>query len=159
MTTPTAAPPLVTALARRYRLDLDTSTTATPAWSQVIGLTSFAPKTPATMQDDDDYDSAGWGSQVKTMLAWSLDCTIKIGTVSGVEPATHIALRDAATKFGSGGVVHVRWYDRNGGTAAYEGYAEVSWDESGGGPKDLAAADVSFTGKGARVKIANPAVV
>lgn len=158
MTTPTPVAPLVSKLARRWRVDVDTSTTSTPSWIQVRGIRSLKAPINPTLKDDGDYDSGAWGSQTKTALAWELQMTLKQGTVSGVDEPAQAFLRKAGTSFGTAGVVHVRWYDRAGGTTeAYEGYAEVSWDPSGGARDDIDEASCTLTGKGARTDITNPA--
>lgn len=157
MTTP-ATETLVSTLARKYRLDVDTSSTATPSWTQVRGISEFTPTIDTTLEDDSDYDSDGWASQTKTQLAWAIKATVmrKIGVDTGAYDPGQEVLRLAGESFGTDGVVHVRWYDREGGDEAYEGYAEVSWAPAGGSTTALSSVAVTLTGKGARLPIANP---
>jgi hypothetical protein len=153
--------PLVSTLARKYRLDVSTGTDATsgaPIWTQVRGVSEFTPTVDTTLEDDSDYDSDGWASQTKTQLAWMLEMTVKRKVTldtAAYDPGQE-ALRVAAESFGADGVVHVRWYDRDGGPESYEGYAEVSWNPSGGSPTALSEVGVTLTGKGARESVANP---
>jgi hypothetical protein len=160
VTTP-APETLVSTLARKFRLDVNTGTRAVPAWTQVRGITAFTPTLDTNLENDSDYDSGGWGSQTKTLLSWSLTATVKRGrgVDSGVYDPGQEALRAASESFGADGVAQVRWYDREGGDEAYTGDAEVSWAPSGGGVTALDMAEVTLTGKGARVQIANPTAV
>jgi len=158
MSTPTPPAPLVSQLARRWRVDVDTTPSAgSPTWVQVRGIRSLSPTTPATLQDDSDYDNEGWGSQVKTMMNWSLELTVKVGTVAGARDPGQAVIEDASTEFDEDGVVHCRWYERDGGPRAFEGFAQAAWDESGGGVDALAEATATLTGMGIRSKITNPA--
>lgn len=154
MTAP-APETLVSTLARKYRLDVSTGA---GAWTQVRGLTAFNPTIDSNLEDDTDFDSDGWGSQVKTLMSWALECTVKrgVGVTTGNYDPGQEALRVAAESFGVDGVVRVRWYDREGGPEAYEGDAEVSWGNSGDSPTDFSAADITLTGKGRRLVIDNP---
>lgn len=129
------------------------------SWVQVRGLTDLKPTVNASLQDDSDYDSDGWASQTKTRLAWMLDLKVvrKVAVTGGAEDPGQKILRLAGVNFGTAGVVHVRWYDRNGTGEAYSGYAECSWSPDGGGTDALDTASVSLTGKGARSDITNPA--
>lgn len=155
MTTPT---PLVSTLARKYRLDVDTGAVGTPAWEQVRGMSEFTPSIDTNLERDSDFDSDGWASQTKTQLAWMLEATLmrKVALAGGAYDPGQEALRLAAESFGADGVVSVRWYDRDGGLEAYEGKAEVSWTPDGGSTTALSSVKVKLTGKGARLTIPNP---
>lgn len=150
--------PLITSLARKWRLEINTSGNATPSWTQVRGVTNFTPALAATTQATDDYDSDGWGGDEKTMLKWSLAVALlRKGVDESTPDPGQEALRAKADQFGTAGTAHVRWYDRNGSTEAYEGFANVSWEPGGGGAGDLESVTVNLTGKGARTEITNPA--
>lgn len=149
--------PDVSTLARKYRVDVE----LTPStWTQVKGLQEFKPALNPDLQDDGVYDDEGWGSQTKTGLAWTAELKL-IRRVGAAAPTTYDpgqeGLRAAAEVFGSDGVVHVRWYDKEGGPEAYDGYAEVSWVPDGGNRTALETVTVTLTGKGARNTISNPA--
>lgn len=149
--------PLVTSLARKWRLDVNTGTTETPVWVQVRGVTNFTPALTPTLQDTSDYDTDGWGSQEKTMLAWNLAITLlRKGADETTPDPGQEALRAKADQFGTAGTAHVRWYDRNGGPEAFEGYSNVSWEPGGGAAADLESVTVNLAGKGARTAITNP---
>lgn len=153
------AAPDVSALARKFRIDVDTSLTPTPTWTQIKGVMEFKADTPANLEDDSDYDSEGWQSQTKTALAWVN--TLKV--VRRRDPADvtdydagQEALRAKAYLFGEDGVAHVRWYDRDGGPEAYEGYAEVAWAPEGGAMTALELVTITLTGRGKRLDLDNP---
>ena len=151
--------PLNASLSRKWRVDVNTGTVATPVWTQVRGVTNLTPGLEVTTQDASDYDTDGWGSDEKTMLKWSLGIALlRKKSDDATYDAGQEALRDKADKFGDDGTAHVRWYDRDGGPEAYSGYANVAWEPGGGGAGDLEPVTVNLTGKGARTEIANPAV-
>ncbi|WP_424861398.1 phage tail tube protein [Streptomyces sp. MMS24-I29] len=159
MSTPTPPVETVTALARRYRLDLDMSTTpGTPVWALVPGVTEFTPKIEPTQQDVTTYDAEGWSEQAVTMLAWSIETTLahRAHPTTGVFNAAQEALRKAARSFGAASYVRVRYYDRNGADDAQEGTALVKWEPDGGGPDAVDTVKVTLTGSGPLVEIANP---
>ncbi len=128
-------------------------------WLQVRALKEFTPGLDTNLEDDSDYDSDGWSSSTKTQLGWKIDAKLmrKIGIESGDPDPGQEILRLAAESFGTAGIVHVRWYDRDGGPEAYSGYAEVSWSPDGGDTTALASVSVTLTGKGPRTPITNPA--
>lgn len=152
--------PLTSELARRWRLDVDTADSQdTPTWVQVRGMAEFTPKVDAQLEDDNDYDSNGWGSQTKTMLSWSNELTLIRKTnpaTSAFDPGQE-KIRLAHDQFGETGQVHCRWYDRNGLDEAYEGWAQVQWEPEGGEPGDLDQVKVTLVGNGIRTAITNPA--
>lgn len=156
---PSSTEVLTSTLARKMRVDVNTGTSESPSWTQVRAITTMQTAITPTMQDDSDYDSDGWGSQAKTMLAWSLTMTVarKVGVSSGDYDPGQERLRQAHDKFGAEGVVEVRWYDRNGGAEAYSGFAHVSWEPQGGATDALDTVNVTLTGQGARETIVNPA--
>ncbi|MBM0275322.1 phage tail tube protein [Micromonospora tarensis] len=148
-----------TALARRYRLQVNTGTTGSPVWTTVTGLTDFKPTINPTMQDDSDYETDGWNSSEKTAQGWQIEATVLLkddgsGTFnSGVEK-----MRLASDQFGDTSRVEVRWFDKDGRAEAYQGTALVTWERANSGNTDLDAAKVTLTGRGARTSIANPLI-
>ncbi|MEU0033168.1 hypothetical protein AB0M86_45445 [Streptomyces sp. NPDC051639] len=157
MTTPVQPAETETALARRYRLELDTGTT-TPTWVIVPGINDFAPKVDATQQASTTYEDDGWADQTVTELAWSIEATMlhRCHPTTNAFNAAQEKLRLAAEAFGAAASVHVRWYDREGRDEAYEGYALVGWERDGTATDDLDSVKVTLTGKGKRTKIDNP---
>lgn len=153
--------PDVSALARKWKLEVD-ATAGDPAttWTPCNGLIEFKPNLNANLEDDSTYDDEGYDSVTKTALGWVLEAKfIRRHDIADVEDydAGQELLRACAEAFGSAGVAHVRWYDRNGGPEAYHGYAEVSWAPDGGNNKQLETVVVTLTGKGRRIALPNPA--
>ncbi|MFE1770267.1 phage tail tube protein [Streptomyces sp. NPDC059008] len=158
MATPTPPAETITALARRYRLELDMGTDGTPAWTLVPGITEFTPKVEPTQQDVTTYDADGWSEQAVTMLAWSIETTLahRAHPTTGAFNAAQETLRRASMSFGAGSYVRVRYYDRNGAPDAQEGTALVTWEPEGGGPDEVDTIKVTLTGSGPLIEIANP---
>ncbi|MFF9312144.1 phage tail tube protein [Streptomyces sp. NPDC014748] len=155
MSTPTP----VTALARRWRLELDMSVAKDGSdWQLVPGVTSFEPSADPNIEDSSDYDSGGWAGNTKTGQAWELGVTInrRINDQVKVYHPTHEALRAAAFSFGSASQVHLRYYDRDGLPEAYEGVALVTWKPSGGEYTALDQVELTLTGDGPLALITNP---
>lgn len=149
---------LVSTLARKWLLEVNASTTATPDWVQVRGISDFSTSVDSNTEDDSDYDSDGWASTTKTQMSWSLDVTVmrKIGFTSKAYDEGQEILRAAADNFGVDGSVQVRWYDREGGPEAYTGTGSVSYAPQGGKTTDLDSAKITIDGQGARKAVANP---
>lgn len=150
---------LVSTLARKWKLDVNTGTTAVPVWTPVRAIGELKPTLESNMEDDSDYDSDGWASETKTQIKWGLEVKVlrKIGVTSDNYDPGQEALRVAAVAFGSAGTPELRWYDRDGGPEAYSGFGSVSWEPEGGEAKDLDTVTIKIAGNGRRTSIANPA--
>lgn len=155
--TSVANPVQTTTLAKKWQcmLSSDNGSTYTVP---LKGVTNFQPALAQTTQDDSDYDSGAWGSDVVTQVKWSLVATCDRKVTSGYseDPGQKI-LRLASDQTGSAALVYVQWYDRNGGLEAYTGVGNVQWSEKGGGTTDLSSVDITITGRGERTVITNPA--
>jgi hypothetical protein len=155
MSTPTP----ITALARRWRLEIDLSAAKDgSAWTVVPGITEFSPAAEPNIEDSSDYDSDGWAGNTKTGQSWELGVTInrRINDQVKVYHATHEAFRAASFAFGSASQVHIRYYDRNGLPEAYEGTALVTWAPSGGEYTALDQVEMTLTGDGPLLLVTNP---
>ncbi|WP_053913660.1 phage tail tube protein [Streptomyces sp. TP-A0875] len=159
MSTPTPPEETATALARRYRLELDMGTDGTAAFELVPGVTTFVPKVEPTYQELKPYETDGWVENVSTMLKWTLEATIlhRAHPETGVFSPVQVKLRKASAKFGSGSYVRVRYYDRNGADDAHEGLALVKWEPDGGDADAVDTVKITFTGSGPLTEIPNPA--
>lgn len=141
----------------KYRVDVDTADSDTaPAWAQIRSVNSFQPAVANTTQDATDYDSQGWGADAVTLRKWSLPLVLlRKQTAGGAYDVGQEKLRAAADALTP---VHVRWYDRDGGDDAYEGWALVQWEPQGGDGSGLSTVNATLLGQGARTKLAsNPA--
>lgn len=152
--------PDVSALARKWRMDVNTGTASVPVWTTCNGIRELTPPGPTpTLQDDGVYEDGGWGSSTKTGLDWVLNGTL----VRRMEPDDTTqyddgqeSLRAAAFALGSSGQRQVRWYDRDGGPEAYSGWCEVTWAPQGGDRTALELVQITLTGRGAMTAITNP---
>lgn len=156
MSTPTP----LTALARRWRLEIDMSAAKDGSdWQMVPGITEFNPAAEPNIEDSSSYDSDGWAENTKTGQSWELGVTVnrKINDQVKTYHPTHEAFRAAAFAFGSASEVHVRYFDRNGLPEAYEGTALVTWAPSGGEYTALDQVEMTLTGTGPLTSITNPA--
>lgn len=73
MSTPTPE----TALARRWRWQLNMGTAEAPEWTTVMGVTDFKPPMPdPNIEDSSDYESEGWNGNTKTAQSWELTTTL-----------------------------------------------------------------------------------
>ncbi|GAB3224117.1 hypothetical protein GCM10027447_12400 [Glycomyces halotolerans] len=137
-----------TALQRKWRWQINMGTAAAPDFQTVVGLQEFTPTVSPTDQEDNDYESDGWGGSTRTMRVWGIEANIshRKDSSTHVENAVQKALRLASMAIGTDeGVVHQRWFDRNGSEEAYEGYGLITWEPDGGGTADLERVSLTVT--------------
>lgn len=148
----------VSALARRYAIDINLGTTDEPDWQRLLGVREFNPEVEPTHEDDSLYEDEGWHSHTRTALAWQLEANISHRkSESGEWNAVHRHLRNSSIKFGSGSYVGVRYYDREGAEDdAWEGRALITWAPEGGEHTAVDRIDVTFEGSGRLREISNP---
>lgn len=154
MSTPTP----VTALARRWRLEVNMGTAETPDWQLCPAITEFQWTAEPNVEDSSTYDDDGWAGNTKTGQAWEVTATFnrKASADSTAYSPVHEKLRATAFGWGEGSEVPVRWMDRNGLPEAYQGSALVQWEPSGGSTTDLDQVEVTLTGNGPLQQITNP---
>jgi hypothetical protein len=163
VTVPVRTPLGASTLNRKWYLDVNTSTTGTPSWTPVMGMTEFQFAVEATLQDDSDFDSEGFRSQTKTAEGWSVTCTVarktQTGTPTAYDPGQE-ALR--AASFGNMGVAasrQIRFYEMEEDgprEEAYTGQATVAWSPNGGGMDATSTVGITLTGQGRLTAIAHP---
>lgn len=151
-------------LNRKWFVDLDVSTTSTPSWIALAGMTEVKPTVEGSMQNDADFDGEGWGSEMNSMNKWAVEGKVRRGVLPGSQPPVYDpgqeVLRLAADETGLGNVVHCRWYEMEPDgprVEAYEGVASVTWSEDGGGVEALSIVSFKLSGRGKRNKITHPA--
>ena len=132
-------------------------------WLGVYGITDLKAGKEPTLQDDSDFDSAGWKSSTVSALGWSLELKVERKVQAAVstqyDPGQEV-LRAASDLMGIGNNVEVRWYEMNDNgpkVEAYTGFATVSWVPDGGSMDVLDTVSITLTGKGARTSITHPA--
>lgn len=158
MTTPPPSTP-VTALARRFRVEIDMSTTETPNWQVCPGVVGFGFTADPNIEDSTEYDMDGWTSNTKTAQEWEATLTFnrKMDKAATAYSPVHEKIRKAwLGAYGAASEIHLRWYDRNGLPEAYEGWAIPAWEPQNDEATDLDQVEVTFTGNGPLLDIANP---
>jgi hypothetical protein len=162
MTATTRTPLGASTLVRKWWLDVNTGTTASPVWTPVGGLTNFTPSLNPTLQDDSDFDSGGYKSSTVTALDWGASFTVS-RKVQPNAPTTYDPgqekLRTTSLLMGVENTVEIRFYEMSDGgprVEAYQGNAAVSWSPSGGAMDALDEVAVTLTGQGERTAITHP---
>jgi hypothetical protein len=152
-----------TALARRHVLQIDTAyPAAVPTWVTVPGRVEFKDGDTPTDQRDSDYDSNGHIGYTRTAGEWLVEFKLsyKEDDTSHAIDATHAYIKARGkSRYGSGTVLHFRYYDRNGNDEAYEGYGLVTWAPDGGDDEQLDRVAVTLKPASVSpelVQIANP---
>ena len=149
-----------TANARRWRVDVNTGTTAAPVWTQVLGTMEMAPpKVEPVIQTSSDYEDEGWEGNEVTGHKWSMELSVRRKrSATGAYDAGQEALRTKKLLSGAEANAQIRVYERAGGagTEAYQGTAAVGWEDDKGKSEDLASAAISLTGTGPLTVIDNP---
>lgn len=168
MTVPTRTPLGASTLVRKWLLDVNTGATSSPIWTPVLGMLDFTPTADPTLQDDSDFDGAGYKSQTVTALAWSATGSVARKTQASAptqyDPGQEF-LRLASLTMGTQNSIEVRFYEYAGPgltgptTEAYQGKAAVTWSPKGGAMDALDEATFTLTGQGARASITNPASI
>ena len=148
--------------ARKWYLDVNTGTNASPTWVGVFGLLDFKAPVAADVKDDSDYDSGGYKSSTVTALGWTVEFKVarkvQASVATAYDPGQEV-LRLASVNMGASNRVEVRWYEMEASgprVEAYQGYAAVSWAEDGGAMDALATVTIKLDGQGARTAITHP---
>ena len=150
---------------RKWYLDVDTAgSSSTPTWIGVYGITDLTPVgIDATLEDDSDFDSNGFGSKTKTAEAWSVEATVarkvQTSTPTAYDPGQEFLRTKSFGKFGAANSVHIRLYEMEEDgprVEAYEGWAAVVWAPEGGAMSALSKAKVTLTGQGELLLIDHP---
>lgn len=153
MTTP------VTALARRWRLEVDLSAPKDgTGYALCPAITEFKWTAEPNYEESTTYDTDGWEEHDKTAQGWEVEVKFnrKVSADSTAYNPVHEALRTAFFAYGEDSKVRIRFMDRNGLPEAYEGYALVTWEPSGGEANELDQVEVKLKGTGALTPITNP---
>ena len=94
--------PTETALARRWRLEINMGTVAVPDWQLCPAITEFQWTAEPNLEDDTSYDTDGWGESTKTGQDWEVEVTFnrKASPDSTVYSTVHEAIRTAFFAYG-----------------------------------------------------------
>lgn len=160
-TTPTDR---VTALARRFRVEVDTATYPASQYQQIRGLQELKLVEELRVQSGETYDDAGAAREDVTGYGWRLEMKIlrSLNAAGTSLDPVHAFLesRFHAAKNGvQFGELGIRWFDRNGVGSANEGRAYVKvYAPEGGDPGAQDILSVTIQGQGPlNIAAPNPA--
>lgn len=162
MAVPTRTPLGASTIVRKWYLDVNTGTIASPVWVAVGGMLDFTPNITPTLQDDSDFDGGGYKSSTSTALSWDAQGTVSRKTIPGsptVYDAGQEFLRTTSVTMGVQNSIQVRFYEMTPGgprVEAYQGLAAVTWTPKGGSMDALDEAGFVLTGQGQRTSITHP---
>jgi len=139
-------------------------TFAVPEWIGIFGTNDFVFTIEPSTEDDGDFDSLGWGSEVVTSRKWKAETTVLRKTISGsptaYDPGQEFC-RAAGFELGELNRVDARIYEMTDGgpkIEAYRGFASVQWVPAGGDNKAIDKVKLTLSGNGLLEKITHPAV-
>lgn len=145
----------------RFRTQLETSTGVWETMRRVKSLD--LPPVIAEFADASGFENDGYGSQEIVAASW----TATIGIWAGIDGSSlpleeqefvRLASMDPFGNSGNRSRLHWRFYDKNGGPEAFDGYGYSTWKYDGGDWKGLAGATITVMGDGPLTIITNPLV-
>ena len=149
---------------RKWYLDVNTNTFASPTWVGVFGMTEFKPGIEPTLQDDSDMDGGGYKSQTKTAEAWTAEFKVKravtAASSTAYDPGQEFLRLKAIGQFGPANSVDIRYYEMEPSgprIESYRGNAAVSWSPDGGAMDAIDFVSVVLTGQGKLTPTTHPA--
>ena len=161
MTQPTTPVDEVTALARRYAVEINTGTAAAPEWARLFGVAEFKPVMELRTESDEDYEDDGAEREAVTGHNSRMEIKLKHrvgpdGQWNPVQEFLEEKFRAAAS-----GVVNgqfgARYFDRAGRGQAVQGTVYVKeWSPDGGGGDALDNISVVLQFQGKTSLVANP---
>jgi hypothetical protein len=124
------------------------SETEPTTYTQVFGIQEFTPPgVSKNLEDDSDFDSDGWASQMATGLEYEITGTVKVPRAALTPDPGQEIMRTAGEGLAEDGRIHWRAYKR-GGTTGRQGVAECTFTEGGGKRTDLTTAEFTLAGVG-----------
>lgn len=146
-----------------YGLDINLGTSAAPVWQPVRRISEWAPTYPATTQDVASYDDRGAENIDITGRSFATSFVVQgnRSTVTGAYLPEVEALLAASKTIGGEAVVDIRWYHKPdigapNPTDAGRAYCTVEVTRQNTGNAEAEWFNVTLTGKGRFVPIANP---
>ena len=148
---------------RKWYLDVNTNTFASPTWVGIFGMMEFKLGIEPTLQDDSDMDSGGYKSQTKTAEAWSAAFKVRrastTASATAYDPGQEFIRGKSIGTFGPANQVDVRVYEMEPGgprIEAYRGFAAVTWSPDGGAMDAVDTVSATLTGQGKLTAITHP---
>lgn len=126
-----------------------TDGTTPTAFTRVRGIQDYTPPgVSKNLEDDSDFDSGAWASQVATGLEYEVTGTVKVPRATMTADPGQDIMRTAGRGVAEDGLVHFRTY-KKGSTSGVTGIADCSFTEGGGSRTDLTTAEFTLAGRGA----------
>lgn len=155
----TPAVPGVAQPAGKWVFQVDTTGSlilGTGTWLTVFGGKQINPSKSDDMVDTTDLDTGMWKANQLFMSEWGVAVDLTRKKYASAFDAGQEFIRAAND---NKALLHVRYFDRTGGTEAYEGFGFATWENQGGGNEADEKVKVNFKGNGVRTPIANPVAV
>jgi hypothetical protein len=148
---------------RKWYLDVNTGTFASPTWVGVFGMAEFKLGIDPTLQDDSDMDSGGYKSQTKTAESWGVELKVArkvtVASSTAYDPGQEVLRLKSIGTFGPANAVDIRVYEMEPSgprIEAYRGNAAVTWSPDGGAMDATDMVSVTLTGQGRLTPITHP---
>lgn len=155
----TSTEALSVATAGLYRVEIDTGTAGSPEWTEIKGLSKWAPKFEQETEDDRDLSSGAWKSEFPIGNGFSVALE---GKVKGTEDPNFVidpgvqALLEKSETYGKAGIGHFRFWRTDSIPEAREFYATVKVSKGDDAPPALQKFSGDLTGKGKPADIVKP---
>ena len=134
-----------------------TDGTTPTAFTRVRGIQDYTPPgVSKNLEDDSDFDSGAWASQVATGLEYEVTGTVKVPRATMPADPGQDIMRTAGRGVAENGFVHFRTY-KKGATDGVAGIADCTFTEGGGSRTDLTTAEFTLAGRGALEPVTIPA--
>jgi hypothetical protein len=148
-----------TTLSRKFRVDVTADLTLASGWAQLNGIDDWNATITPNTEETTAYDTNGWKSNEVTLQDWSATASLFRRIVSGTYDPGQELVRATQGLFGNSARVGVRWYDKNGGTEAYQGIAIPTISRSNTGVSNVEKWSIAFMATDvALATISNPGV-
>lgn len=134
-------------LARNWKIEVDTSGTATPTWTKVGGVNTFTLSNDKTDTDTTDFDSGGFDEHMVAGRSNAISFEgFFLEDATGVRDAGQAYIETKAEAVGPGAMAKLRITSPGGKAKQYNGSFSVG--DVGGGNNDSTSWGANFTVSG-----------
>jgi hypothetical protein len=147
-----------------YGVDIDLTPGGAPTWQPIRRASVIVPGVNPITSSAQTYDDFGAPNDQRTSESFTLAFSALVNRLASGAYAPEVEMLKTYTEpdaVGALAIAHVRWYDKPvAGVAnpgeAYEGYGTVGIERANTGNADTGTWNITITGQGKRIKIANP---